>query len=248
MLAIIGGSGLSSFEGLKILNHDDVKTPYGDPSDSIILGSIAGKEIIFLARHGSDHSIAPHNINYRANIWALNKLGVKSIISLASVGSIDPNLNVGDFVIPDQIIDYTSGRENTFFDGIVKPLQHIDFTLPFDKSLRELIISSVDKSVYGLCISGVYAVTQGPRLETLAEINRYENDGASIVGMTVMPEASLARELAISYAALCPVANHAAGRGESADGISSAMLGQNSNQTVKNIIKILKSIVENYGN
>ena len=247
MLAIIGGSGLCNIEGLEIIRREIVRTPYGQPSEPLIFGNLGGKEVIFLARHGSNHTLAPHHINYRANIWALQSVGVKSIISIASVGSIEKSIKVGDFVIPHQIIDYTYGRNNTYFDGIDNPVKHIDFTYPYDMSLREIIIQSVQKLTYNFVTEGVYAATQGPRLETAAEIDRYEKDGATIVGMTAMPEAVLARELNLSYVAICPVANHAAGRGESAEGISSAMLNHSSQQTIKNTIDILIHLVKTYG-
>ena len=247
MLAIIGGSGLGNIEGLEIIRREIVRTPYGQPSEPLIFGNLGGKEVIFLARHGANHTLAPHNINYRANIWALQSVGVKSIISIASVGSIENSIKVGDFVIPHQIIDYTYGRNNTFFDGLENPVKHIDLTYPYDMSLREIIIQSVQKLKYNFVSEGVYAATQGPRLETAAEIDRYEKDGATIVGMTAMPEAALARELNLSYVAICPVANHAAGRGESAEGITSAMLSHSSEQTIKNTIDILIHLVKTYG-
>ena len=247
MLAIIGGSGLGNIEGLEIIRREIVRTPYGQPSEPLIFGNLGSKEVIFLARHGANHTLAPHNINYRANIWALQSVGVKSIISIASVGSIENSIKVGDFVIPHQIIDYTYGRNNTFFDGLENPVKHIDFTYPYDMSLREIIIQSVQKLKYNFVSEGVYAATQGPRLETAAEIDRYEKDGATIVGMTAMPEAALARELNLSYVAICPVANHAAGRGESAEGITSAMLSHSSEQTIKNTIDILIHLVKTHG-
>ena len=247
MLAIIGGSGLCNIEGLEIIRREIVRTPYGQPSEPLIVGNLGGKEVIFLARHGANHDLAPHHINYRANIWALHSVGVKSVVSIASVGSIEKSIKVGDFVIPHQIIDYTYGRNNTFFDGLDNPVKHVDFTYPYDMSLREMIIQSVQKLQYNFITKGVYAATQGPRLETSAEIDRYEKDGATIVGMTAMPEAVLSRELNLSYVAICPVANHAAGRGESAEGITSAMLNHSSQQTIKNTINILIQIVKTYG-
>ena len=247
MLAIIGGSGLCNIEGLEIIRREIVRTPYGQPSEPLIFGNLGGKEVIFLARHGANHDLAPHHINYRANIWALHSVGVNSVVSIASVGSIEKSIKVGDFVIPHQIIDYTYGRNNTYFDGLDNPVKHIDFTYPYDMSLREIIIQSVQKLQYKFITKGVYAATQGPRLETSAEIDRYEKDGATIVGMTAMPEAVLSRELNLSYVAICPVANHAAGRGESAEGITSAMLNHSSQQTIKNTINILIQLVKTYG-
>lgn len=247
MLAIIGGSGLCNIEGLEIIRREIVRTPYGQPSEPLIFGNLGGKEVIFLARHGANHDLAPHHINYRANIWALHSVGVKSVVSIASVGSIEKSIKVGDFVIPHQIIDYTYGRNNTYFDGLDNPVKHVDFTYPYDMSLREMIIQSVQKLQYNFITKGVYAATQGPRLETSAEIDRYEKDGATIVGMTAMPEAVLSRELNLSYVAICPVANHAAGRGESAEGITSAMLNHSSQQTIKNTINILIQLVKTYG-
>ena len=247
MLAIIGGSGLCNIQGLEIIRREIVRTPYGQPSEPLIFGNLGGKEVIFLARHGANHDLAPHHINYRANIWALHSVGVKSVVSIASVGSIEKSIKVGDFVIPHQIIDYTYGRNNTFFDGLDNPVKHVDFTYPYDMSLREMIIQSVQKLQYNFITKGVYAATQGPRLETSAEIDRYEKDGATIVGMTAMPEAVLSRELNLSYVAICPVANHAAGRGDSAEGITSAMLNHSSQQTIKNTINILIQLVKTYG-
>ena len=247
MLAIIGGSGLCNIEGLEIIRREIVRTPFGQPSEPLIFGNLGGREVIFLARHGANHDLAPHHINYRANIWALHSVGVNSVVSIASVGSIEKSIKVGDFVIPHQIIDYTYGRNNTYFDGLDNPVKHIDFTYPYDMSLREIIIQSVQKLQYNFITKGVYAATQGPRLETSAEIDRYEKDGATIVGMTAMPEAVLSRELNLSYVAICPVANHAAGRGDSAEGITSAMLNHSSQQTIKNTINILIQLVKTYG-
>jgi 5'-deoxy-5'-methylthioadenosine phosphorylase len=247
LLAIIGGSGLCSIDGLKVIRREIVRTPFGQPSEPIIFGELAGKEVIFLARHGSNHTIPPHLINYQANIWALNDIGVKSILSIASVGSISNDLKVGDFVIPHQLIDYTHSRLSTFFDGEHYPVKHIDFTHPYDQGMRELIIKTMDELDFDFVNSGVYAASQGPRLESAAEIDRFEKDGATIVGMTAMPEACLAKELDLSYSAICPVANHAAGRGESSEGISSAMLNHSSKITIKNTITILAKIVKTYG-
>ncbi|MFW5439980.1 MAG: S-methyl-5'-thioinosine phosphorylase [Methylophilaceae bacterium] len=219
MFGIIGGTGLTKLDNLEIVRRQIVRTPYGDASQPLIFGRLAGVEVIFLARHGGGHTIPPHAINYRANIWALHSVGVKSLLAIATVGSIDTTFSPGDIVLPDQIIDYTHGRDNSYYDGVERPVMHIDFTHPYSVQLRQGCKKAAANIKQSLHDGAVYACVQGPRLETAAEITRYERDGASVVGMTGMPEASLARELEIEYAALCPVANQAAGRGESAQHI-----------------------------
>lgn len=220
MLAIIGGSGLTQFAHLGILRREVVRTPYGEPSGAITFGELRGQPVAFLARHGYGHTIPPHEINYRANLWALRECGARSIIAVASVGSIRPDLKPGDIVIPHQIIDYTWGRKSTFHEGNDCTVTHIDFTEPYDRNLRARLLAAAAAVGVAASDSGVYATTQGPRLETAAEINRYERDGADLVGMTGMPEAALARELDLPYAAINVVANLAAGRGDSGEGIS----------------------------
>jgi len=219
MLAIIGGSGLTTLSNLDVSHREVIRTPYGEPSGAIVFGQIAGQDIMFLPRHGHGHTIPPHMVNYRANIWALQANKATGIISVASVGGIRSDLEPGDIVLPHQIIDYTWGRKSTFFDGGTTPVTHIDFTEPYDLSLRERISKAADAQCIVLKDGAVYAATQGPRLETAAEVNRLERDGAHVVGMTGMPEAALAREANLPYAAINVVANHAAGRGSSANGI-----------------------------
>jgi 5'-deoxy-5'-methylthioadenosine phosphorylase len=220
MLAVIGGSGLTQLANLDVSHREVLRTPYGEPSGAVTFGQIGGRPVAFLARHGYGHTIAPHEVNYRANIWALAKRGVVAIVSVASVGSIRADLKPGDIVIPHQIIDYTWGRKSTFHEGPDSTVTHIDFTEPYDRAWRaRLMLAAADA---GIAVSdgGVYAATQGPRLETAAEINRFERDGADLVGMTGMPEAALAREMGVPYAAISVVANHAAGRADSLQGIS----------------------------
>ena len=220
MLAVIGGSGLSQLANLDVSHREVLRTPYGEPSGAVTFGKICGHPVAFLARHGYGHTIPPHAVNYRANIWALWKRGAAGIVSVASVGSIRSDLKPGDVVIPHQIIDYTWGRKSTFHDGQDGKVTHIDFTDPYDEALREQLIEAAAASGIVVSPSAVYAATQGPRLETAAEINRLERDGVDIVGMTGMPEAALARELGVPYAAISVVANYAAGRADSRDGIS----------------------------
>lgn len=225
MLAIIGGSGLSQLKNLEIKRRKVASTPYGEPSGPLTFGSVSGRDVVFLARHGYGHAVAPHEVNYRANLWALKEEKVEGIVSVASVGGIRGDLSPGALLLPDQIIDYTWGRGSTFFEGADAPVTHIDFTEPYSASVRERIRRAARLCGERLLEGGVYAATQGPRLETAAEINRMERDGADVVGMTGMPEAVLARELGLDYAAIAVVANYAAGRGESARGISMAQIG-----------------------
>ena len=224
MLAVIGGSGLSQLANLDVSHREVLRTPYGEPSGAVTFGQICGRPVAFLARHGYGHTIPPHEVNYRANIWALAERGALAIVSVASVGSIRADLKPGDIVIPHQIIDYTWGRKSTFHEGPGCTLTHIDFTEPYDRALRERLIAAATATGIPVSLGAVYAATQGPRLETAAEINRYERDGVDVVGMTGMPEAVLAREIGVPYAAISVVSNYAAGRADSAAGISFAAI------------------------
>lgn len=222
MLAIIGGSGLSRLSSLDIQRREIIRTPYGEPSGPVIFGQLCNQPVMFLARHGHGHTIPPHVVNYRANLWALRQAGASAVLSVASVGGIRADLVPGTLVVPNQIIDYTWGRVSTFFDRPDEPVHHIDFTHPYDELLRARILSAAARAGEHMLDGAVYAATQGPRLETAAEIVRLERDGADVVGMTGMPEAALARELNLPYAAINVVANYAAGRGDSASGIAFA--------------------------
>ena len=243
MLAIIGGSGLSTLAGLQTLRREVVRTPYGEPSCPVTVGRIKDKEIAFLARHGHGHTIAPHEINYRANLWALKAQGVDGIISVAAVGGIPPDQGPGVLVVPHQIIDYTWGRKHTFFEGEA-PVTHVDFTEPYSKVLREQVLAAAARCSERVVDGGVYAATQGPRLETAAEIDRLERDGATLVGMTGMPEAALARELGIPYAAIAVVANHAAGRGDSRLQIDMATIEAVLRDGMARTARILETLVQ----
>lgn len=205
---------------LEISHRQIIRTPYGEPSGPFTFGKINSHEIVFLARHGHGHTIPPHLVNYRANIWALKTLRPAHIIAVAAVGGIRDDLRPGSLAIPDQIIDYTYGRDFTFFENRDEPVTHIDFTCPYNSGTRALILKAARRAGEAIIDGGVYAATQGPRLETAAEINRLERDGADMVGMTGMPEAALAREQGLRYATLAVVANYAAGRGTNIDGIS----------------------------
>lgn len=220
MLAVIGGSGMAVLPGMAEVRHVAARTAYGEPSAALAFGRVNGREIAFLARHGEAHSIAPHDINYRANVQALKEAGVREIVAVAAVGGIRREFAPGALVVPDQIIDYTWGRRSTFFEGDGAKVTHIDFTEPYAAALRARILAAARACGEAVADGGVYAATQGPRLETAAEITRLERDGADLVGMTGMPEAALAREAGIDYAAIAVVVNHAAGRGDSAKAIS----------------------------
>ncbi len=219
MLAIIGGTGLSRLTDLDISRREIVRTPFGEPSGPLTFGRVGDTEICFLARHGYGHTFAPHEVNYRANLWAIRDLGARRVVAVNSVGGIAPELGPGVIAIPDQIIDYTWGRKHTFFEGPEAPVKHVDFTHPYCADTRKLLALAAEAAGIPVVASGVYAATQGPRLETAAEIRRLQRDGATMVGMTGMPEAVLARELDLPYAAIALSVNHAAGLGDSKDAI-----------------------------
>jgi 5'-methylthioinosine phosphorylase len=219
MLAIIGGSGLTRLSTLAVAHREVVRTPYGEPSSTLLFGQITGRDTVFLARHGHGHTIPPHRVNYRANLWALKDRGAKAVLAVASVGGIR-GAAPGDLVLPHQLIDYTRDRESTFFDGGDQRVVHVDFTEPYTPSLRALCLAAAASAGIALIDGGVYGAVSGPRLETAAEIDRLERDGATLVGMTGMPEAALARELLLPYVAIDVVVNHAAGRGDSEHAVS----------------------------
>lgn len=214
-LAIIGGTGLSALDGLNIIEKHNVSTPFGAPSNDILVGEIEGDRVLFLPRHGANHTLPPHKINYRANIWALKHLGVDRIIAVAAVGGIRDDLAPSVIAVPDQIIDYTYGREQSFYSDDFSPDKHIDFSYPYDESLRQVIFQSGLKQKITIVEGGTYGATQGPRLESAAEIRRMAQDGCAMVGMTGMPEATLARELKIDYACCALMVNWAAGLSDS---------------------------------
>ncbi|ASK33692.1 5'-methylthioadenosine phosphorylase [Alcanivorax sp. N3-2A] len=211
-LAFIGGTGLTRIEGLEIRTHHDIKTRFGDPCAPVVEGELNGATVLFLARHGDPHRQLPHQVNYRANMVALKKAGASAIVAVNAVGGI--TAAAGDLVVPEQIIDYTWGRDSTLFDDPAEPLVHVDFSWPFDVDLRQRLKSVLSRTELPWRFGGCYAATQGPRLETAAEILRLERDGNDIVGMTGMPEAVLARELEIPYAMLSLVVNPAAGKAD----------------------------------
>jgi len=210
-LAVIGGTGISELEGLEVVGEHTVDTPYGATSRPIQEGRWGDATLYFLQRHGSPNAIPPHLINYRANLWALNTLDVDGVYAINTVGGITPEMQTGRLVFPDQVIDYTWGRDHTFDDGASGSLMHIDFTEPYDRGLRMALIDAAQGARIPHEPVAVHGVTQGPRLETAAEVQRMARDGCDIVGMTGMPEAALARELGLPFSCICMVVNPAAG-------------------------------------
>ncbi|MBI3570405.1 MAG: S-methyl-5'-thioinosine phosphorylase [Gammaproteobacteria bacterium] len=212
-VAIIGGSGLTNLKNLRITRREVIRTPYGEPSAPMVFGQLGGQEAVFLPRHGAGHTIPPHEVNYRANIWAIKQTGVDKVIAVNAVGGISPDyLASGTLVVPDQIIDCTYGRAHTFFGSEHKKVTHVDFTYPYCETLRQTVIQAAARTKIKVVGRGTYGATQGPRFESAAEIRRMERDGADIVGMTGMPEAGLARELELCYASIALVVNPAAGK------------------------------------
>ena len=247
MIAIIGGSGLTRLANLEITRRQIVRTPYGEPSGPLTFGRIGASEVVFLARHGYAHTLAPHEINYRANLWALQAKGVTNVIAVCTVGGIAEHLGAGTIAVPDQIIDYTWGRASTYFEGAEQPVTHVDFTHPYTQELRVAVMEAAKAVDISLFDGGTYAAVQGPRLETKAEIDRLERDGATMVGMTGMPEAALARELGLGYAALAVVVNAAAGRGASARAIPLADIGPVIEESMAQVRMIVAKMVETHG-
>jgi 5'-deoxy-5'-methylthioadenosine phosphorylase len=240
-LAIIGGTGLTTLKNLEIKKREVMRTPYGEPSGPLVHGQLCNKEVVFLPRHGQGHTIPPHMVNFRANIWALKETGVDSVIAVAAVGGIEAGLKPTMLAFPDQIIDYTWSRKHTYFENNLSEVTHIDFTRPYSESLRQLMIEAARELNLEFADHGTYGATQGPRLETAAEIDRLENDGCTIVGMTGMPEAALARELDLPYACCAVIANRAAGRG--AGVISLEEINANLSEGMETVRRLLETAI-----
>ena len=240
-LAIIGGTGLDAPGIIDVHKRVVVETPYGSPSGAVTRGTLFGKEILFLPRHGYSHSYPPHKINYRANLWALRELGAEKILAIAAVGGIREDMSPANIAVPDQIIDYTWGRSNTFHENESDQVVHIDFTSPYCEDLRRKLVTSASAVNVGIIVGGTYGAVQGPRLETSAEILRMEQDGCDIVGMTGMPEASLAREINLCYSTCAVVANWAAGKGQG--DIKMEEIETNLKTGMSDVTKILEVLV-----
>ena len=240
-LGIIGGSGLTALSGLRVLRRQMQQTPWGEPSGPLVVGEFAGREVIFLPRHGQPHAIPPHKINYRANLWALHEIGVRRVVAVNAVGGISAELDPGTLVIPDQIIDYTWSRPQTYFDSGLDRVTHVDFTEPYCREMRNLLLATATSLGLAPCAGGTYGATQGPRLESAAEITRLERDGCHVVGMTGMPEAALARELGLDYACICVVANRAAGK--SAEPITLELIQAHLDQGMQKALRLLQALI-----
>lgn len=240
-LAIIGGTGLTRLQQLAIERREVMHTPYGEPSGALTFGVMCGRDVAFLPRHGYGHTIPPHMVNYRANLWALKEQGIKRVIAVCAVGGIRSDLVPSSIVIPDQIIDYTWSRNHTFFESDLSEVTHIDFTEPYCPEMRAQLLDAAGRTGVEAIASGTYGASQGPRLETASEIDRMERDGCHMVGMTGMPEAALARELDLCYAAIAVPSNPAAGRGIGA--ISMEEIEQNLAIGMKKVRAILEEVI-----
>ena len=241
--AIIGGTGLARMDGLVRTRREMVKTPYGAPSCPLVFGRLDGVEVVFLARHGSGARIEPHLINYCANLWALHSVGVTDVLATSVVGGIGPDCVPGRIVVPDQLIDYTQARESSFSERAPDGPRYIDFTHPYSEPLRRALIGGARRidGGHGVVEGGCYAAMQGPRLETAAEVRRLERDGNTIVGLTGMPEAVLARELGLAYACCAVVVNRAAGL--DGDGIDSGAVERATAAGVDTVRRVLAAAV-----
>lgn len=250
MLAVIGGSGLYELAAMADARKIEAHTPYGPPSAPLVVGRLRQRDVLFLARHGERHQWPPHQINYRANVRALRDHGATHIVAVATVGGIGSAFASGVIAVPDQILDYTHGRAATFFDGSAENagvVKHIDFTQPYEPALCARLLRAARRAGVAVQDGGTYAATQGPRLETAAEIQRLKQDGADMVGMTGMPEAALARELDLPYATLALVVNAAAGTGASAQGIDLAAAEALARAAMGNIVRLLEEVAADGG-
>ncbi|WP_457625890.1 S-methyl-5'-thioinosine phosphorylase [Persephonella sp.] len=256
MIGILGGSGLYEIDGIKIIEERKVHTPFGEPSDAYIIADYSGKKAVFLPRHGKGHKYPPHLINYRANIWGFRKLGVDKILSVSAVGGINPLLKAGDFVLSDQFLDFTKVRPVTFYEGMYTirdeedtkddlvreymtedRVVHIDVTEPFCPVMRSTLRDILEEERIRYHFRGTYAATEGPRLETSAEIKALSILGADVVGMTLVPEIVLARELGMHFASINVVTNLAAGiSGERLTSDEVIQMMREKNEEIKKVI------------
>ncbi len=244
-IAIIGGTGLTKLTNLTITQREVHNSDYGEPSAPLLRGMLEDVEVIFLPRHGAGHTIPPHKINYRANLSVLQQLGVQNIVAINAVGGISEEMTAQTIAVPDQIIDYTYSRQHTIYDEGLDEVTHIDFSNPYCETLRQSILSAAKIAKIRVIEKATYAATQGPRLETAAEINRLDRDGCHVVGMTGMPEAALAREFGLCYASINVIANKAAGRGDNVSEITITEIEENIQASLENVKRILEVLIKN---
>lgn len=245
MLALIGGSGFTNDDVIENRREIVVDTPWGKPSAPLIEGTLKGTPILFLRRHGVKHEFAPHHVPSRANLWALKDMGVSGVIAVGTVGGIASDMGPGRIAVPNQLIDYTWGREVTYYDDFAKyGMKHVDMTWPFDRTLSQQLIDAAQRFGTDIRCEGVYACTQGPRLETAAEVCRMQRDGADMIGMTLYPECALAREIDLPYAGICVSVNHAAGMGDCADEIDFASLESSLQKAVSGVVDIVAEAIK----
>lgn len=237
-LGIIGGSGLTKLDSLKLKRQQVVLTPFGEPSAPLSFGVLDGRSVVFIPRHGAGHSIPPHQVNYRANIWAMQHVGIEQVIGITAVGGITQAPET--ICVPDQIIDYTWGREHTYVESGITQVRHIDFSEPYCSELRQQLIRAGNESGITVKTQCTYGATQGPRLETAMEIRRMEQDGCDLVGMTGMPEAALAHEIGLCYANCSVVANWAAGK--SSGGITMQEIESHMNRGIGQVRRLIAAI------
>lgn len=243
-IGLIVGSGMSRLAP-DVVARSHTHTPYGATSSALLSVSIAGQRVLCIARHGEDHALAPHEVNYRANVWALHRHGVRRCIGVNVVGAIADDFLPGELAVPDQLIDYTWGRESSY-GGADGRVVHAEFAQPFCPRLASAIVDAGAGCAIAVRAGGVYGVTQGPRLETVAEIDRLARDGCAMVGMTALPEAALARELGIDYAICAVAVNWAAGRG-AATGDIHAQIEQHLSQGMGRVASLLARLLPALG-
>ncbi len=244
-IAIIGGTGLTRLTNLTITRREVHNSAYGEPSAPLVRGKLEKIDVIFLPRHGAGHTIPPHKVNYRANLSVLHQLGVENVVAINAVGGISEEMSPQTIAVPDQIIDYTYSRAHTFFVEGLSDVTHIDFTQPYCEILRESILAAAKEARIPVIAKATYAATQGPRLETAAEIDRLERDGCHVVGMTGMPEAALAKELGLCYASINVVANKAAGRSGYNEAITMEEIEKNLSVSLESVKRILEILIKN---
>ncbi len=241
ILGVIGGSGLYQMEEMKNVRNVRVRTPFGDPSDALVVGEIEGRTVAFLPRHGKGHRIPPSQINFRANLYALKKIGAKWVLSISAVGSMKEGIRPGDIVVVDQFYDHTRFRPNTFFsDGVVG---HIPFANPVCPVLREIVSRSARKVVRRVHRGGTYLCMEGPAFSTRAESQIYRKWGVDVIGMTNMPEAKLAREAEICYATLALVTDYDCWH-ESEEEVSIEAILAIIRRNVKNSKRIIREVAK----